>query len=518
MSAGRSGRKAGMGWEKWIVVATVASAAMLQLIDSSIVNVSLSQMMGNLGATLSEIGWVVTSYAAANIVMIALSGWCAQRFGRKRYFVASILIFTAASVACGLSTNVWELVFFRFLQGLGGGGIMTTAQAILVTTFPREELAFAMSIYGLTVVMGPTIGPTLGGWITDNLNWHWIFFVNIPFGIAATALSLSFIPPERERGDSHPMDWWGVAFLVTGVGALQIVLERGQEEGWFDSVQICLLSVVAVVGVVGFLRHELNTRFPVVNLRLFRSRSFSVGVAFCFIQGLGLFSSVFVVPLFAQSMLGFTAMDTGMLMLPGSIATAFAMPLIGKAMGRGLSPRLLVATGFVLFFIFTRMMGNLTALSCGDDFFVPLLVRGFGMGMLSIPITTLSIAELRGANIPQGTSITNMTRQLGGSFGIAIMTTFIQRRSLFHRSVLADHVTAFCDASVARLETYSRLFLSRGAGAWDAHQQGLRLLDGVVTKQAAVLAYLDAFWVVGVFFLVCLPLIVFFKAKDPAVK
>lgn len=500
---------------QWVVVGTVACATMLQLIDTSIVNVSISQMMGNLGATLGDISWVVTSYAVANVVMIALSGWLAQRFGRKRYFTASIVLFTLASLACGLSNNVWALVLFRFLQGMGGGGIMATGQAILVETFPREELPFANAIYGMTVVIGPTIGPTLGGWITDHLSWNWIFYVNLPVGIVATVLAWSYLPLPKSVQKSQAMDWTGIVLLVAGIGALQVVLERGQEEGWLESAQIVILGIVAVVGIALFLRHEWTTAHPVVHLRLLKSRPYATGVFFSFIQGLGLYSSMFLVPVFTQSLLGFTATDTGILMLPGSLATAFSMPLIGKAMQKGLSPRMLAALGFFGFFLFTHMLAGFDDRVGSGDFFWPLVIRGFGLGMLFIPLTTLAIADLKPAEIPQGTAMTNMARQLGGSVGIALMTTFVARRISFHKSVLADKVSEFGAEGFQRLRSASALFASHGDSPWDARTKGIAMLTRAVGRQAALLSYLDAFRLVGIFFLVFMPLLLLFR---PAAK
>ncbi len=499
------------GARQWVVVITVACATMLQLIDTSIVNVSLAQMMGNLGATLEDISWVITSYAVANVVMIALSGWLAQRFGRKRYFVTSIVVFTLASLACGMSNNVWALVLFRFIQGMGGGGIMATGQAILVETFPREELPFANAIYGMTVVIGPTIGPTLGGWITDHLSWNWIFYVNLPVGILATALAWSYLPPPHHHSKAQSMDWTGIFLLVAGIGSLQVVLERGQDEGWTDSAEIVLLSVVALVGIVWFLWHEWHTRWPVVHLRLLKSRPYATGVFFSFIQGFGLYSSTFLVPVFTQSLLGFTATDTGLLMLPGSLATALTMPLIGKSMQRGLSPRLLAGSGFTLFFLFTLMLSGFNDQIGTGDFFWPLVVRGLGLGMLFIPLTTLALADLKGAEIPQGTAMTNMVRQLGGSVGIAMMTTFVSRRNSFHRSVLAEKVSEYSQEGSSRLHSAMNFFLSKGDSPWLARTKGIALLTRAVSRQAALLSYLDAFRLVGAFFLIFLPLLLLFK-------
>lgn len=503
---------------QWVIVGTVACATMLQLIDTSIVNVSLSQMMGNLGATLGDISWVVTSYAVANVVMIALSGWLAQRFGRRRYFVTSIVVFTLASLACGLSDNVWALVFFRFLQGMGGGGIMATGQAILVETFPREELPFANAIYGMTVVIGPTIGPTLGGWITDHLSWNWIFYVNIPVGILATALAVAFLPAPRHESQANAMDWTGIALLVTGIGALQVVLERGQDEGWTENVWIVALMVVAATGIAAFLRHEWHTRWPVVNLKLLRSRPYATGVFFSFVQGYGLYASTFLVPVFTQSLLGFTATDTGLLMLPGSLATALTMPVIGKAMQRGVSARAIAGAGFLLFFAFTVMLGRFDDQVGTGDFFWPLVIRGLGMGLQFIPLTTLAIADLKGAQIPQGTAMTNMMRQLGGSVGIAVMTSYIARRATFHRSVLAEKASEFSPEGLARLKSATALFLSHGDTPWIAHTKAVASISRAVSRQASLLAYLDAFHLVGLFFLLLLPFLLLFKAPSRDAK
>jgi len=504
-----------------VVVGTVATAAMMQLIDTSIVNVSLSQMMGNLGATLEDISWVITAYAVANVIVIALSGWLAQRVGRSRYFLASIVMFTAASFLCGISNSVWELVVFRFLQGMAGGGIMTTAQAILVESFDREDLPIANAIFGMTVVIGPAMGPTLGGWITDNLNWNWIFFVNIPVGVVATILAKLYLPSAaHDPPPKGSMDWQGILFLVAGIGGLQVVLERGQDEGWFESGWIVFLSVVAAVSVVAFIWREWTAPHPVVHLRLLRVRSYGVGVFFSFIQGLGLYASMFLVPVFTQGILGMTAMDTGLLLLPSSILTALSMPAIGKIMQRGVSARMLAGLGFLLFFVFTVMLGRLNGQVGASDFFWPLVVRGIGMGMLFIPLTTLALGQLSGREIPQGTAMTNMVRQLGGSVGIALVASFVDRRMTFHRSVLAEHVVNTSPATWGRLQSAGAMFMSHGDTRWEAQRKALGMITGAVAREAAVMSYLDAFRVVGFFFVVSVPFVLLFKKPsmkiDPA--
>ncbi len=502
-----------IGLEKWIVIVTVVSAALLQLIDTSIVNVTLLQMMGSLGATLEDISWVVTSYAAANVVMIAMAGWLSARLGRRNYFVASIVLFTVSSVLCGLSTNVWMLVTFRFIQGIGGGGLLSTSQAIIVENFPKEELGLANAIYGLGVIIGPTIGPALGGTITDHLSWHWVFFVNVPVGIIATILTLLYVKEPDELPPRGAMDWAGLGLLILGVGALQVVLERGDAEGWFDSRLILVLTAAAAVGVIGFIWRELIYPFPIVDLRLLRIRSFGVGSLFNFILGFGLYASVFVIPVFAQNFLGFTATETGYLLVPGSLATAVMMPIIGKALQKRASPVLLSGIGFIIFYVFTRMFTHMSAESGEADFFWPLVVRGLGLGLIFIPLTTLSLIDLNGKDIPQGTGFTNMVRQLGGSFGVALMATFIEQRTTFHKSILSANVTAYSIPTLARLRGMAGAFLAQGADPASARQKALGLMNFTVTRQAALLSYLDAFFLVGIFFLICIPLLLLFRSR-----
>jgi DHA2 family multidrug resistance protein len=502
-----------LGFDKWVIILTVITAAMMQLIDTSIVNVSLIQMMGNMGATLGDISWVVTGYAASNVVMITLSGWLSAKFGRRNYFTASIILFTLASIACGLSDNVWELVFFRVIQGIGGGGLLSTAQAILIETFPKEDISLANSIFGMGVIIGPTIGPALGGYITDNLTWPWIFYINVPVGIVAAICTMLFVKEPREKMKTGKMDWLGIAMLSVGIGAVQIVLEKGEEKDWFETNYITLLTVAGVVGMIAFVWRQLVMKDPVVDLRIMRYRSFAVGSLFNFILGFGLYASIFIVPVFAQNILGFTATDTGWLLMPGSIITGIMMPTVATMMKKKISPYLLSGIGFMIFFWFTFKLSHLNLSVGKDDFFWPLIIRGMGLGLIFIPLTTLSLTELTSKEIPQGTALSNMIRQLGGSFGTAIMTTYISTRTKFHFDTLKDYVSPNDSITQQRLETFKNLFLSRGYSLYEATQQALASMQGLVMKQAQMLTYRDAFLVVGAFFLVCIPLLLLFKRK-----
>ena len=503
-----------LGFDKWVVVLTVTTAALLQTIDSSIVNVTLNQMMGNLGASLGDISWVVTGYAAASAVMITMSGWLSAKLGRRNYFAASIVLFTVASVLCGTSTSVWELVFFRVVQGIGGGGLLTTAQSILIQTFPKEDLGIANAIFGLGVIIGPSIGPTLGGYITDNLSWNWVFYINIPFGILATFLTFTFIKEPDEKMEAGKLDWLALIMLTVGIGGLQIILEKGEEKDWFDSGFITGMTIAAVVGLVGFIWRQLSVKLPILDLSLLRQRRFAVGTLFNFILGFGLFASVFIIPVFCQTILGFTASQTGLLLMPGSIATGVMMPVIGGLLSKNyISPIWYAAIGFLLFFGFCFDLSAINLDAGPDYFFWPLIIRGIGMGMIFIPLTTITLADLRNIEIPQGSALSNMIRQLGGTFGTAIMTTYISTRTVFHASRLSDNVSIYNPLSAERIRQYTNLFLSKGDALMTATRKAYGIMQGAVMKQALVMTYADSFLIIGAFFLICVPLLLLFVGK-----
>jgi MFS transporter, DHA2 family, multidrug resistance protein len=504
------------GARKWVITITVILASVIELIDTSIVNVALPQMMGNLGATLDEVAWVVTSYVVANVIVVPMTGWLSSLFGRRNYFTGSILLFTAASFFCGHAVNIWELVVFRFIQGVGGGALLSTSQSILVETFPPEELGLANGLFGLGVVVGPTIGPTLGGWITDNYSWPWIFYVNIPIGIVAGLLTVAFIRDPKEKRHVGSVDWWGIAFLVAGIGSLQVVLERGERDDWFSATYITVLAVVAACGVAAFIWRELAAEHPIVDLRVLKDRSLAVGTLFTFILGFGLYSSVFIFPVFAQSLLGFTAMKTGLILLPGGLATAVMMPIVGKLLQKGFPAQVMNALGFLCFFGFTLMLSRSTLSSGQFDFFWPLILRGVGLGLLFVPLTTLALSNLKGKDIPQGAGLTNMMRQLGGSFGVALIATYIQHRSWSHRQSLLAHVSLYDFAVRERLQAIIRGLMARGSTFFEAQRQADAAIEGTVVRQTFLLTYMDAFRIVGIFFLCCIPLLLLFKRSRRA--
>ncbi|MFD1629105.1 DHA2 family efflux MFS transporter permease subunit [Pseudopedobacter beijingensis] len=501
------------GLKKWVITITVITASLLELIDTTIVNVSLPQIQGNLGATLEDIAWITTGYAVANVIILPMSGWLGDKFGRKNYFLTSIIIFTIASFLCGNAVSLEELIAFRILQGLAGGGLISTAQAILLETWPPEEVGTATAMFGLGAVVGPTLGPTIGGYITDHFSWPWIFYVNIPVGIIAAFSAYLFIKPTAKEAAGKPIDWWGIILLAVTVGSLQTVLEKGESEDWFATNYIVVLTVITVIGGLLFVWRELGIDHPVVNLRILKKQSFSIGMFTSFILGFGLYGSVFVFPIFCQNLLGFSALQTGEILLPGGLATIMMMPLIGKMLKRGVPAQFMATAGLLLFFVFLMMLNNSTLSSGTSDFFWPLIIRGLGLSLLFVPLTTLAIQDLKGKEIGQGTGLNNMSRQLGGSFGIAALTTFIHLRQGLHRNNLLVNINEYNTAFVERFNKLIAGFVAKGYSYLDAKTAALKAIEGTVIKQTYLLTYLDAYWIVGIIMVCCIPLLYLQKFK-----
>lgn len=502
------------GFRRTIITITAVLCAMLEIVDTTIVNVALNNMRGSLGATLTDVAWVITAYAIANVIVIPMTSWLSQQFGRRNYFAASIIIFTVASFMCGNADNIWELVAFRFIQGLGGGALLVTAQTIITESYPIAKRGMAQAIYGMGVIVGPTLGPPLGGYIVDHFSWPYIFYINVPLGIIATILTLTFVrsPKYGEKLTANQVDWLGIGLLAAFIGSLQYILEHGQQDDWFNDGTIVTLSVVSVLGLFFFIWRELVYKYPIVNLSVLKDSNLKVGVIMSFIMGFGLYGSTFIVPIYTQSILGWTATDAGLLLVPSSITVACLMPFIGKLIQRGVPQTYMVAVGFLAFFIFTYWMHDIMTPDTGTEhMFWPLIVRGVGLGLLFVPITTLSLSNLTGKSIGEGAAFTGMMRQLGGSFGIAIITTFLARFGQEHRMNLLPYIDGSKPNVQDRLHGLQANFMGRGDTADVALQKAYQVLDLGISKQATVMSFMDIFLYLGVLFLVCIPFILLVK-------
>jgi MFS transporter, DHA2 family, multidrug resistance protein len=495
------------GLRKVIITITVIAAAIIELIDTSIVNVALNDMSGNLGATLEDVAWVVTAYAIANVIIIPMTSFLAARIGRRNYYIGSILLFTAASVACGNAHNIWELVAFRFVQGIGGGALLSTSQAILFETFTVAQRGFAASLFAVGIFVGPTIGPTLGGWIIDHYSWPWIFYINLPIGLTAALLSWIYVKEPTQARNAETIDWIGIGLLVAGLGALQTVLERGESEDWFSTRYIVVLTAVAAFSLVGFVIRELTTAHPVVDLRVLRSRRLAIAASLTFVLGFALFATVFIVPVYTQRLLGYTAMETGMLFLPGAAVAVFFLPLMGRLLMKGFPPQIMVVIGFATVSVFALQLSHLDLDAQSGDFFWPIILRAVGLSLVTIPLTQLAVSGLHARDIPQGVALNNMMRQMGGSFGIAFINTFLDHRSALHRLNLVTRLAVGDPATEGRLSQLTRAMIAKGSTSWEASHRALGILEGMIQRQAGLLSYLDAFRFVGFLSLVCAPLI-----------
>lgn len=509
------------GSRRAIITLTAILCALLEIVDTTIINVALNDMKGNLGATLSEIGWVITAYAIGNVIVVPMTSWLSQQFGRRNYFAASILLFTVCSFLCGNATTMWELILFRFLQGVGGGALLVTSQTIITESWPPEKRGMSQAIYGLGVIIGPTLGPPLGGYIVENFSWPYIFYINIPIGIIALMLTLQYVrsPKYAEKKSSKEIDWWGIIFLAVAVGSLQYILERGQEDDWFNNGTIVMLTISAVLGFYFFIWRELTYKNPIVELRVLKNGNLRIGTVLSFIMGFGLYGSTFVVPLYLQNSLGWNAQQAGMIMIPAALMTAFMMPIIGQLLQKGIKPQYLAATGMFLFFVYSFWGRNiLTPDTSKEAFFWMLMMRGAAMGMLFIPVSTMSLSTLKGQEIGQGAAFTGMMRQLGGSFGIALITTFMTVGNATHRSDLIKNISADNTNFEQQLMGMKAKFMASGMPPNQATAAAYRMFEGSVMKQAAVLTYMDVFLYIGIMFLVCVPFILMIKSGKEKVS
>lgn len=486
---------------RWLFLIGVAIAALIEVIDTSITNVALPHIQGNLGATTSEAAWVVTSYSIANVITMPLAVMFGDMFGKKRYFIFSMIGFTIASIFCGISNDLLTLVLARVMQGLFGGGLLAKAQAFLFEGFPPEKQGLVQAIFGICVIVGPVVGPTLGGWLTDNYNWRWIFFINIPIGIVATLLCQAFIPPDKPKDETSKVvriDWLGIAALSVMLGSLQYVLEKGQDEDWFSSQIIVWCTIATIIGAVVFFVHELKTKYPAVNLRIVRFRSVAIGLLFQGVVGFVLFGINYVIPNFAQVMLGYTALQAGLLQLPSSLVTGLMFPVVGAMIGK-IDARLMVFIGIACLSISNWFLVPLTLDWGWEHFLASSLIRGFGLVLVFLPLTIAAVGDCPPEDIQTAASLLSLVRTLGGGVGIAMLATILTRREDFHRAVLVEKITPYGTEAMSRLSAMTEVFSKQGFAFPDAKARALSAMSSQVDIQAAALSFADIAWLLAVF-------------------
>lgn len=497
---------------KWLIAGTVILPTFIEIMDTSVVNVSLPHIQGSLNAGVDEATWVLTSYLVSNAVIIPITGWLASVFGRKRYLLFSIFLFTLASILCGAAPSLEILILARILQGIGGGGLQPLSQAILLETFPPKEHGVAMAIFGMGVVLAPTIGPVLGGWITDNLSWRWVFYINLPAGILAILLTILFIydPEYIKNKAKNYIDYIGLSLIVVGLGALQIVLDKGEREDWFNSNFIVTLSIISAISLILFVLWELKSKNPVVNLRVFKDRTFTLGNIIMFLGFLSFFGGIVLLPLYLQHLMGYTALWAGLVLGPGGISTLIIMPIAGALMKKGVQPKYLLFLGLIIASFALHLMAdfNLSA-----DFFsvaYPRIIQGFGLGLFFVPLSAATYVNIAKQDMGNATGIFNLLRNLGGSFGTAIGTTLLSQRSQFHQNFLVEHVTPFNPFLKAKAWLLNQVI--EGKELLLPTQKTLALIYKQLLAQAQMLAFNDCFLIFSYLTAILVPLVFFMQS------
>src|SRR6266446_3219587 len=498
----------------WIIALAVTLATFMEVLDTSIANVALPHIAGSLSAGTDESTWVLTSYLVSNAIVLPLSGWISSIIGRKRFYMSCVAIFTVSSLLCGLAPNLGMLIFFRILQGAGGGGLQPSEQAILADTFPPAKRGMAFAVYGLAVVLAPAIGPTLGGWITDNFTWRWIFLLNIPVGILSILLTSRLIqdPPylKRRKLSETKIDYIGLGLVALGLGTLQVVLDKGQRDDWFESHFIIVLSVIAASSLLFLIYWEWTREDPVIDLHLFTNRTFAAANLLMFMLGFALLGSTVLLPLFMQTLLGYTAEQSGLALLPGGFSLMLLMPLVGFMLSRYDARKMMMGGLLVLSFSLFHM----TNFSLGVDFKTVVyarMIQTMGLAFLFVPINTAAYAFLPKDKNNAASGLMNLARNIGGSVGISLVTTMLDRRTQVHSNDLMSHISASNPALGTMIKGTARALETRGLSASEAMHRAYGLLQGSVLRQASMLAYIDNFWLLGVAILVMVPLVFLMK-------
>ena len=492
----------------WLIAGAVMAATFMEVLDTSIANVSLNHIAGNLSASLDEATWVLTSYLVSNAVILPASGWLSRRFGRRRFLITCIGIFTLASALCGMANSLGFLIVARILQGAGGGALQPVAQAVLLETFPPEKRGSAMSVYAMGVVVAPILGPTLGGWITDNYSWRWAFYINLPIGIIAIAMCWMFLedPPYLKSRPPGRMDTIGLGLLIVWIGCLQVLLDKGQDEDWFSSNFIRWLTFFAVAGLIAFVIWELSMASPIVNLRILKDRNVAIGVLLNFSVGAVLYGTVAVLPQFLQVLLGYPSLQAGMVVSPRGIGAIVGSIVAGRILSK-IDGRVWMAQGAVVLAATMFILGGLTLEIAPSNVIFPIIISGFGVTSIFVPMTTFSMATVSREQMGDATGITSLVRNLGGSVGISVLTALITRGTQAHEALLIGHLTPYDNGFQTRLQTLQNSF----GGGPGSQTEAYALINQTVQQQAALWSYVDQFRNLFIICLLLVPLVFLFQ-------
>jgi DHA2 family multidrug resistance protein len=495
----------------WLVAVAVMFSTFMEILDTTVVNVSLPHIAGNLSASIDESTWVLTSYLVANAIILPLTGWLANYFGRKRLLLISVSGFTVASVLCGLAPTLTVLVVFRVIQGLTGGALQPLSQAVLLEAFPPRDRGKAMGFWGLGIVVAPILGPVVGGWLTDSYSWRWVFYINLPVGLASILMTRWFVfdPPYVSR-KSQTVDYWGIGLLAVGIGSLQVLLDLGQQKDWFSSSEIRVLAVLAVLGIAIFIWRELNTAHPVVDLHVFRVRTYTTGVFLMTVLGFVLYGSLVLLPIMLQTLLGYPSLQAGIAMAPRGMGSFLAMPLVGLLVAR-VDPRKLLAIGLCGGAMTLYWLGNLNLSAGYWDVFWPQFIQGISLGLIFVPLTTVSMDPIPKETMGNATSLFNLMRNIGGSVGIALSTTMLARRGQANIDVLGAHVNVYDPQVRTFLEGLRNAMIARGADLTTATERAQALAFGLVARQGSMLAFVGVFRLLALIFLAMLPLLLLMR-------
>ncbi len=502
----------------WIIAITVTLATFMEVLDSSIANVALPHIAGTLGASSEESTWVITSYLVSTAIVLPMSGWLSNVIGRKRFYMMCVAMFTASSFLCALAPTLPVLIFFRILQGAGGGGLGPSEQAILADTFSAKQRGMAFAMYGMAVVVAPAIGPTLGGWITDNYSWHWIFLINVPIGILSLVLTQRVVKDpaylKELKKSKLRVDYVGIGLIVIGVGFLQYVLDKGQENDWFSSRMILVSAVISGIALAALVLREITHENPIMDLRLLSRRNFATAVMFSFILGIVLNGSTILLPQFLQNDLGYTAQQAGMALSPGGIALAFMMPVAGILASK-FDPRVIIAIGFAVTAFGLFHVTNIYLGVSFDTMIVYRIIQVIGIPLIFIPISTLNYVGIPREKFNQVSGISNFMRNIGGAIGVSLLNNFITRQGQIHRNGLVSHTTHANPFFERMLNGMTQNFISMGVNASEASRRALAQLSAQVDLQANVLGFVNSFWIMGVVVLLLTPLPFIMQRPSP---